>query len=502
MQVNISFIKVANIADKRNDIRTIANANGAIGNLYHQLQKNDKALIYYKKSKLNFEKINNEIGIALSYMNIAVVYYNTERYDEALNNYTIAYEIFTKNNNYLNSAKCLSGKSRVFALKKQYKKAIDEETKAQKIYKEYKANIDIVNSYYSIGFNEIYLGNYKKAIANLNIAYDISIKNNYYDKLEKITDNYRLIYDSIGNYKKAYYYSLLNKMYYDSVFIRSSNDKFSELEVKYETSQKEKEILLLKKDKELIDKENRNKQIFLFAIITVLILLILVFYLFYNRYKLKSTKRTIEAEQKLLRTQMNPHFIFNALFAIESFIRKNNIEQSATYLSDFSKLMRLILESSRKNYINLSSEINILEYYIKFQQLRFDNKFTYEIKCSDNIDTENTLIPPMLVQPFVENAIEHGFTNNIKNPHLKVMFTLKNNRVFIIIKDNGKGVDNNPNEKKHQSLAIQITKERLLALKENKKKKDITLELINLNTINPKLSGTKVVFNIPYIEEF
>ena len=496
------FIEVANFAEQKKDIKVIANANGAIGNLYSHTKKYEKALYYYRKSKTNFEIINNNMGIAISFMNIAVVYYNSDRYDEALKNYTKALKIFNESNNLLNSAKCLSGIANVYSYKTLYDKAIAEERKAYKIYKVYEANSDIVNSLYFIAFNEITLGNYMKGIAILDSAYKIAHKYNYYYKLEEITDNYRVAYDSLGQYKKAYFYSLQNKMYHDSVFNKKSSDKFSELEIKYETSQKEQEIRILKKDKEIKDTENRNKQLIFFVIISILVFSILIFYLFYNRYKLKSTKKAIETEHKLLRTQMNPHFIFNALFAIENFMYKNDIEQSSKYISNFAKLMRLILESSRKDTISLEEEIEILEYYIEFQKLRFNNKFTYEIDCSDNIDKENTLIPPMLIQPFVENAIEHGFTDEIAKPHLKISFYLIQRRVFIKIEDNGKGIKNVISEKEnHQSLAIQITKERLKILNKNNKK-DINLELINLNSINPKVRGTRVNFDIPYVEEF
>ncbi len=498
-----AFIEVETYAELKKDIQTIAKANGAIGNLYYHLKKHEKSLVYYKKSKLNFEKINNEIGIALSYMNIAVVYYNTERYEESLENYSHALKIFNNNNNQLNSAKCLSGIARIYSYQGLYKNAVEEEKKAYKIYKDYEANIDIVNSLYFIAFNEITLKKYRKGIVLLDTAYTIAIENDYYAKLEQIAENYRVAYDSLRDYKNAYHYSLLNKMYHDTVFNKESTDKFSELEVKFETSKKEQEILLLKKNEEIQNKENSTRQIILFGIITLLFLSILIFYLIYNRYKLKSTKKTIETEQKLLRTQMNPHFIFNALFAIESFMYKNDVKQSALYMSNFAKLMRLILESSRKEYISLDEEIEILEYYIEFQQLRFNNKFTYNIIFSENIDKENTLIPPMLIQPFIENAIEHGFTNDIEKPNLNISFSLKENRIFIKVEDNGKGIDNKKTTKEnHQSLAIQITEERLSILKKKARKKDISLELINLSNINPELKGTRVSFNIPHIEEF
>ena len=496
------FTKVAKMGEEKNDIKVKATANGAIGNLYVYMKNFEKALPYYEKSRENFELLNHEIGIALSYMNIAIVLYNTEHYDEAVSNYAEASIIFKRTNNFLNSAKCISGISRVFNYKKQYKKSIETELKALAIYKDYEAEIDKMNSYSSIASNYLNLRNYNKSILYLDSAYDIALKENNFHHLLIISTKYSSCYDSLCDYKNAYRYLGLLQEYKDSIFNSESDERFTELEVKYETTQKEQEIELLKKNEELLNKENKNRQILLFGIITLFVFSILIFWLIYNRYKLKSTKKTIETEQKLLRIQMNPHFIFNALFAIESFMHKNDMNQSALYMSNFAKLMRMILESSRKNYISLEEEIEILDYYIGFQMLRFNNKFTYTIKISENIDKENTLIPPMLVQPFVENAIEHGFSNEIEKPHLNISFSLKNNYISVIIEDNGKGISDVQNKPNHQSLAVQITKERLDVIFSKKHKKNINLELLNLNKVNPVLKGTRVSFKIPYVEEF
>ncbi|MCF6366290.1 MAG: tetratricopeptide repeat protein [Bacteroidales bacterium] len=497
------FTYVAIIAEKKQDIKTIATANGAIGNLYVYMKSYEKALPYYEKSKENFEKLNLEIGIALSLMNIAVVFYNTERYDFALDNYEKASEIFKETNNLLNYAKCISGVSRILSFKKQYKTAINEEKNALKVYKDLNAKIDIISSFSFIASNNLKLKLYKKAILYLDSGFNIASEENNYHHLSILSTTYKSCYDSLKDYKNAYHYSKLLKTYSDSIFNKESNERFSQLEIEYETAQKEQEIELLKKNEELLNKENRNRQILLIGLVILLLFSILLFFLLYNRYKLRTNKKTIEVEQKLLRIQMNPHFIFNALFAIESFMNKNDLKKSVLYMSNFSKLMRMILESSRKNLICLNKEIEILEYYIGFQMLRFNNKFTYKIEISDNIDKENTLIPPMLVQPFVENAIEHGFTKDIKSPELIISFISENNYISVSIQDNGKGINKtHTNKTNHQSLAIQITKERLSLIIGKKHKKNINLEVLNLNKLNTEQKGTKISFKIPHIEEF
>lgn len=498
-----NFTEVLNLSQERNDNLGTAKAYGSLGNLYIHIENYEKALSYYILSKEKFEDLNNEIGIALSLMNISIIYCHTEKYDNALENYSQANRIFINNNNYLNSAKCLSGISKIYSYKGDYKKSIDAEFKALKIYKDYEANFDIVNSYSFIASNEIYLKNYKRSINFLDSVYETAVEKNYYSQLERITDCYRMSYDSLGDYKKAYYYSVLNKSYYDSIFNIESDKKFSELEIKFETSQKEQQIELYKKNEEILNKENRNRLITAGALILLLILASVIFFLIYNRAKLKAKQKNIEIEQKLLRIQMNPHFIFNALSAVESFMYKNDLNQSALYLSNFAKLMRLILESSRKNLISLDEELQILNYYIEFQKLRNKIDFNYEINVSENIDIENTLIPPMLIQPFIENTIEHGFSDEISNALLEISFNLKNNYIFIDITDNGKGIKSTKDPKtNHQSLAIQITKERLSITAGKKHKNKINFSVQDLTDIDSNLRGTKVSIKIPHFEDF
>ena len=122
----------------------------------------------------------------------------------------------------------------------------------------------------------------------------------------------------------------------------------------------------------------------------------------------KDKKKIAELEQRILLSQMNPHFVFNSLTAIQSYIFRNEPYMAGKYLASFSKLVRLILENSRQQYIPISKEMDTLSYYLELQALRFEEKFDFKIDIDEDIDLEHHLIPPMLAQPFIENAIEHG----------------------------------------------------------------------------------------------
>jgi sensor histidine kinase YesM len=164
-----------------------------------------------------------------------------------------------------------------------------------------------------------------------------------------------------------------------------------------------------------------------------------------NRIKKEQARQTeinkqiAEIRMMALRAQMNPHFIFNSLNSVQHFITIREKKEALNYLSKFSKLIRKILENSRENTVSISNELQLLELYIQLEQLRFSNKFDYHIEIDKKIDTENIEIPPLLIQPYVENAILHGLINKDGKGHL--FFSVEKNNGLLVckIEDNGIG---------------------------------------------------------------
>jgi LytS/YehU family sensor histidine kinase len=235
----------------------------------------------------------------------------------------------------------------------------------------------------------------------------------------------------------------------------------------------------------------------------LLILSFLVGFLFVRQNKLKSQQRSMQLEQKLLRSQMNPHFIFNSLTAIESFIYTNEPKEAGRYLSGFARLMRLILENSREEFISLEKEIKTLQYYLDLQKLRFDDKFDYKIILEDGLEADSIAIPPMLAQPFIENSIEHGIKNMELKGAIEILFKKENNEIHFEVKDNGIGMERSfaikEDKKSHQSLATKITRERLSILNRSKQGK-IKLLIEEMKDAFNNVVGTQVSFNIPLRE--
>ncbi|NOX47268.1 MAG: hypothetical protein GXO89_09860, partial [Chlorobi bacterium] len=245
-----------------------------------------------------------------------------------------------------------------------------------------------------------------------------------------------------------------------------------------------------------------------FILLEVLVLVLLV--VIVVRYREKKIKERTEfqlLEQKLLRSQMNPHFIFNSLSSIQSFIFENNPLEAGSYLSRFAELIRSILYNSREEFITLEKEVETLKNYLELQQLRYNKKFDYVLDVDPLIQADIIKIPPMLAQPFIENAIEHGIKHLKGKGFVSVSYTLmpEKGSVLLLVKDNGIGIKaskkiKGKTTKSHTSLATVIANERIAVFNKGNRGKKFVMEIDEIKGSNAKVKGTKVKFIIPYRE--
>ena len=245
-----------------------------------------------------------------------------------------------------------------------------------------------------------------------------------------------------------------------------------------------------------------------FRIALIVFVVSIIWIIIYRRFrsvKMKSEvekkmlnieKQLFDIEQKALRLQMNPHFIFNSLNAIQSFIISNDTDKAIHYLSKFSHLMRLILSNSRETIIPIKDEVKALTYFMDIEKLRFDDNFDYTIKIDPRIDEEFMAIPPMILQPYVENAIIHGLNNSNKKGHLQLDIKLQKDTIYCIIEDNGIGREEARKIKeasgiKRKSKGMMITRERL-EMMNNQNRDKYFIKIIDLKYKNGKSKGTRV----------
>jgi hypothetical protein len=291
---------------------------------------------------------------------------------------------------------------------------------------------------------------------------------------------YAHIYERKGDEKKSLFY--LNKyleLSERNIILKAA----SSIEKQTENNLREEREKLIQIQNASIAKQEQEKEVFklkrdrqLFLVIILVVLLILGFAIMASRFKqqqLKQQQREMELSQSLLRSQMNPHFIFNAMSVIQSSIYSDEPAKTSKFLVNFSKLIRLILENSPKEFISLELEHEILEKYLITQKMRFENRFEYKLTIEEGLLNKHAMVPPMITQPFVENAIEHGQLHKQTNGQIEVFFSEKEGMLSIEVRDNGVGRKKSGQTKKmknHKSMAIDITTDRILILNRKYKK--------------------------------
>lgn len=245
----------------------------------------------------------------------------------------------------------------------------------------------------------------------------------------------------------------------------------------------------------------------------ILLSSLMLAYFIFNRILNKWKKDTLLKESKLMlekeldksmltsiKAQMNPHFLFNALNTIQSYIYMNDKQNASVYISKFSDLTRSILDMSTKETISLDEEINSLRLYLELEKMRFEDSFNYEINVSSTLNKEQTKIPSMLVQPYIENAIKHGLLHKKTNRELLLNFEKDNNYIVITIDDNGIGRKkseelNKIKNRQHTSFAMNANKKRIDILKNTFK--EISFEIIDKHSNLGEPTGTKVIIKLP-----
>ena len=539
----INFKKALNAYIKNDNTLGILNCWNAMAVVYTEQGNYPVALEYHNKSLEVAEKSNDSIGIFQSLNNIGNVYKQQQSYNKALDFYDKALNIQQKNYNTKNITAIKNNIGSIYIHKKEFTKAISYLEEAINVSMEIEDNDQLAMSLNNLGIAYLEMNNYPKALNSFKEVNEItSINQKQYElgesyigmakvyylmkeydlalinakkgaqladkhKLLKLQrDSYELlskIYSQLGQFEKALNYQQQFKILNDSIFNKQNIEKIAQLEYehKYKQALDSASIRELKLTKTITATNKdleKSKQNYLWAVIVFLLVsMLLGAIIFYLKYRnVKSNVQNIIVEQKLLRSQMTPHFIFNSLSVLQGMILNKEDKKSVLYLSKFSKLLRIILENSRDKMVLLSQEIIAIENYLALQNLE-NNSYQYTVLVDDTIDISLYEIPPMLIQPFVENAIEHAFTDQKENRKIDIHLKYFDKKLICTISDNGIGINFQKESKKSdkKSLATTITSERLKILsKDYNIKGSVTIE--DRKKYNEQ--GTIVTLIIPY----
>lgn len=370
-----------------------------------------------------------------------------------------------------------------------YKKALFHYLKALKAGKRDTINNDylntVANAYSNIAEVYMDLKKYDLARIYLDSTNGLGIENMSRIKQKAIL-NYELRYAIETNQSGKVISKLMNDIYthQDEIYTQRSKTELQELT---KANENEKLLLAEKQEAELARIRVKTGSI-IGLILAIMLGVVGLFY--YQRRKLRFEQQSLQNQQRLLRSQMNPHFTFNTLYAIQTEMKKDQ-KGASDYLLKFSRLLRLILENSTQNYVQLEKELDALKKYIDLQSIRQPSKFDYHIALENLEEDDLVFIPPMLLQPFVENSIEHGFRNLPYHGKLDIVLALKGKFIHCSIEDNGNGITNQESEYKN-STSVKLISDFIAKATKSE------LEIINKSTLDKDQSGVRIKFLIPY----
>lgn len=518
------YNKFLKLATKKNNEDDIVFATNGLARCNQALQNYDDSESYYQQAYSFEQQRNNPVGIINASNNLGNFY-------EVVNDSVSAFNYFDTSLSVANSTLNADVQPTTFSVNNGTQDLavqttntyftnadnyygnrgmIDEQIQVNQdaiVYNEANGNPEAVNkANLQLGKLNLQKKNSKEAIEYLRNSINLSEELGQLEAKEEALVAITAAYKEEGDYEQALLaYEELVKVQ-DSIQKEKNKQALLASNLTSELEQKEEQIELLLENETLreeayeldIEKreaENQNKLYIIYALIGILLIMTAAAILIVRSNKERANTNML-LELKSLRTQMNPHFIFNSLNSVNSFISKNDDRSANKYLSRFSQLMRLVLENSKSDFVSLESELKIIELYMELEHLRFQDKFDYELNIAQDISIESIEIPPMLIQPYIENAVWHGLRYLENKGKLSVEVTKKSDVLTWTIMDNGIG---------RKASAEIKTKNQQLGKSTGMKNIEQRLDILNkmhatqmkTSIIDREEGGTKVILEIP-----
>ncbi|WBL44217.1 tetratricopeptide repeat protein [Algoriphagus halophytocola] len=475
------------------DIGFQSSLHNNLGNIYTDLKRYDEALAAYNDYIENSRKSANENGIVVGLVNRALIYSETEQLDAAIKDFEQALELSESNDFTYFTAVILNNIGQTYKSFGQYekaepylKKAISKAQEDNQLTKSSAlGNLAIV--YHS-------RGKYDSALVLAEHSLELAKENGSLERQKEAWNVLNLVYDSLNNSEESL------KAYRAYISLR---DSILGEENKSELTRKELEYKMELKDalsQEEIKRQTLIRNISIIGSIGVILIMGILFTLNKKKRDALESKReadfklkTAENELRLLRAQLNPHFIFNSINSVTDYILKNDTDDAVVFLTSFSQLMRLTLEYSVKENIYLEDDLKWISLYLDVESNRLRNKLTYSIEVDPSIDSSAILVPPMMLQPFVENSIWHGIAPKDGSGTILIKVFPEKDLLVFQLDDDGVGLKENTKKslkKEHKSYGIELITSRIEVMNSlSEKKAQIS--------ITDKKEGVRVTIKLP-----
>lgn len=485
--------------------RSINISHNRIGNLYQELEQYDKAIDQFKKSLRLETELDNQLGQAINYQNIGECKETLGNLNEALKDYRTSLALNEGINNTMGRIICNTSIAQVLIKQEKPKEALKLLEPTLVMANKHGDDFLVAPIYINFGWAKMLLTQYTEAEANMLKGLRLSEEKRLLRSAAQAAHLlFRLNRDQ-RNFEKALTYNVKAEQLKEEISNASTVRYVNDVIFRYDSQKKENEIEVLAKQNENVTLELRKNRTILLITGLALALLAGIFYILYRQYQLKNEKKLLTLEQTMLRSQMNPHFLFNSLNSIKLYIINNEQKNAVHYLNKFSKLVRKILEASSLREIPLAEELETVELYMNIENIRFSNEIDFQITISEEIDPHNIKLPSLILQPFLENALWHGLSSKKGDKKILLNVSSPSDAPYIDISITDNGIGRAASEQikmskvlKRNSVGIDITKDRLINFSRDFQN-SFYLEIIDLHKEDGAPDGTKVVLHIPTI---
>ncbi|MEP7377689.1 MAG: histidine kinase [Chitinophagaceae bacterium] len=530
-----NMFQAISITYKIHDARGLISSPENMGVLYRDAGDSETALTYFRLAAQNakptnpvrYNKLMGEISILLNRLDSAIYYYNVSHNcvtlmttDSIIRKRDLSYKSVSIGEVYLKQNK--------------YDLAIEQFQEPLQFFEKGNDKSGVMRVLRAIARCSQAQQNLTKSFLYAKRLFEMAQQTGARPYLRDAYELYWKMYDRQGQTDSAYKYNLKYTAIKDSILSDEYRRNIALSEMRLRDEQQKTKISLLQKNQQLsqeklsmqqqkIKSESLIRKVLIGSIIVFILVTFIIFrYIILKRKSekerlehelelqhLEGTKTKIEFQQQAtelemqaLRAQMNPHFIFNCLSSINRYILIHKTEEASDYLTKFSRLIRMALHNSEKTFITLESELEALRLYLDLERLRFRNAFNYSITFINTIDINAVYIPPMLIQPFAENAIWHGLMHKKDTGCLEIQLCAEDKMLTCVIMDNGIGRRmaaslNSRSAEKNKSMGVEITAGRLALLNKSKNEAAV-FNIEDLTDDDGNGCGTKVILTMPY----
>lgn len=439
-----SFFKSLKIREEVGDTLGMASTYGNLANLFNEQGDHEQSLDYFERCLVIMERIGNIRGIAGTLNNMGLVYLDLGDLDHAMELYSRALELHEQTSEMRGMSGSLSNIGNIHSRRGSYEDAAQAHRQSLEIREATGDKKGVAQSLYNLGMVEAAQHRHGSATDFGNRAYPIAEQVGDVKTISDVASLLHSSYKAIGKYEKALEMYEVHVSMRDSLVGEANQRELMQRQFQYEYDKREAESAAVQERKDAETREallTQRAQRKMMGIVFVALLFIGggTGYFFYNRKKTEYKYRSILLELKAVKAQVSPHFFFNAMNSVVNMITSNRSEEAEHFLTKYARLMRQTLRDSDRELTTLKEEIDVLTNYLELEVIRLAGRFSFTFQVDDRLDPEAVLIPSMLIQPLVENAVWHGVAPIESGGEIYISFKPDGDLLQVSVEDNGVG---------------------------------------------------------------